>query len=188
MLINTKEYYQKNLSGLSEELNVKNKLALPRVDKVTISSGVGKIRANKDLINYVQVALGQISGQKPVSSNARKSVSTFKVREGDLVGFKVTLRNNKMYDFLNRLVNVTLPRIRDFQGIKDNQFDLRGNLTIGFKDQTAFVEVGQDSLDKPFGIGVTISVKNSNPQKSLALFRSMGFPLSQRLNKSTKTD
>lgn len=177
MILDTKKLYQDKIDDLKRELGIKNTLALPKIEKVTLSAGVGRHRAVKDMIEYIEKNLNEISGQKSIQTNAKKSIASFKVREGDLVGLKVTLRGTLMYDFLNRLINITLPRIRDFRGLNPSQFDKFGNLTIGFRDQTAFVEASQDSLEKPFGLAVTISIKNSDVEKSIALLKNIGFPI-----------
>jgi large subunit ribosomal protein L5 len=177
MILDTKKIYQEKIKELKEMFGLKSELALPKIDKVTISAGIGRHRTSKDMVEYIEHNLSQIAGQKPVKTNAKKSIASFKVREGDLVGMKITLRGNQMNDFLNRLINITLPRIRDFRGLTANQFDKFGNLTIGFRDQTAFVEASQDSLEKPFGLAITVSIKNSNIEKSIAMLKAIGFPM-----------
>ena len=177
MILNTRELYQNNLNKLKDELSVSNYFALPKLTKVSINVGLGQNRQNKDMIAYIEESLKQITGQKPVSTHAKTSIAGFKLREGDLVGLRVTLRGRRMDDFLNRLINITLPRIRDFRGIDVKQFDKQGNLTLGFRDQVAFAELGHDVLDRPFGLSVTVTIKNSDPQKSVTLLRTLGFPM-----------
>ena len=129
------------------------------------------------MVAYIVGALGKITGQKPVITKAKKAIAGFKIRSGDEVGVRVTLRSNKMFDFIDRLINVSLPRIRDFKGIDPKSFDQSGNLTIGFKDQVAFVELGHDGLDKPFGVEVTFSISNSSPSASEQFLKQLGFPM-----------
>ena len=180
MILDTKVLYTQKIDELKQALDLKNTYSLPKIDKVTISAGIGKHRASKDMVEYIEDNISKIAGQKPVKTVAKKSIASFKVREGDLVGLKVTLRGSYMNDFLNRLINITMPRIRDFRGFTDNQFDKFGNLTLGFRDQTPFVESSQDALEKPFGLAITVSIKNSNKENSLVLLKALGFPM--RLN------
>ncbi|MBI4948114.1 50S ribosomal protein L5 [Candidatus Berkelbacteria bacterium] len=177
MLINVSKRYGENLQTLKTDLGVDNILALPRITKVSVNVGLGQNRLNKDMVSYIEDSLGKITGQKPVLTKAKKAIAGFKIRQNDVVGMRVTLRGEKMNDFLNRILNISLPRLRDFRGIDDKGFDKQGNLTIGFKDQVPFAELGHDVLDKPFGLSVTISIKNSNPDKSLALIKTLGFPV-----------
>ena len=181
MILDTKILYKEKINELKGALDLKNTFSLPKIDKVTISAGIGRHRASKDMVEYIENTLTKIAGQKPVRTTAKKSIASFKVREGDLVGLKVTLRGDYMNDFLNRLINITMPRIRDFRGFTDNQFDKFGNLTLGFRDQTPFVESSQDALEKPFGFAVTVSIKNSNKEKSLILLKALGFPMRPNL-------
>jgi large subunit ribosomal protein L5 len=176
-LINVKENYSAQIKPLQEKLDIKNVMALPRLEKVSINVGLGQQRQNKDMVAYIKKSLEQIAGQKIVETHARKAIAGFKIREGDLVGLRVTLRNEKMYDFLNRLINITLPRIRDFRGIDPAKFDKQGNLTIGFKDQLSFVELGHDAIDRQFGLTITLTIKPSDPDKSSELLSALGFPI-----------
>lgn len=180
MLIDTRELYTKNIDSLKKDLSVSNVFALPKIDKVSVNVGLGMYRTNKDMIEYIEKSLATITGQKVVKTHAKKAIAGFKLRTGDLVGMRVTLRAKRMDDFLNRLINITLPRIRDFRGIDTGKFDKQGNLTLGFKDQVPFAEMGHDVLDKPFGLSMTITIKNSNMEKSTALLRALGFPLKNK--------
>lgn len=175
--IDIKEKGLKINKALTETLGIKNVNALPKLKSVSLNVGLGQNRLNKDMVAYIVASIGKISGQKPVITKAKKAIAGFKLRTGDEVGVRVTLRNNKMYDFINRLINVSLPRIRDFKGINPKSFDQSGNLTMGFKDQVAFVELGHDGLDKPFGVEVTFTIKNSNPTASAQFLKELGFPM-----------
>jgi large subunit ribosomal protein L5 len=175
--IDIKEKGIKINQSLAEALGIKNVNALPKLKSVSLNIGLGQNRLNKDMVAYIVASLGKITGQKPVITRAKKAIAGFKLRTGDEVGVRVTLRGSKMYDFIDRLINVSLPRIRDFKGINPKSFDQSGNLTLGFKDQVAFVELGHDGLDKPFGVEVTLTIKNSTPSHSTELFRQLGFPM-----------
>lgn len=176
-LINVAEAYTANQDKIKEQTGVANVMALPRISKVSINVGLGMHRQNKDMVEYIADSLSKIAGQKPVATKAKKAIAGFKIREGDVVGYRVTLRGNKMNDFLNRLINITLPRIRDFRGIDEKKFDKQGNLTIGLKDQIPFGELGTDAIDKQFGLTITTTIKNSDPRKSRALLSLLGFPM-----------
>src|SRR5665213_1229122 len=137
MLYNTKTLYTEKLDALKTELAVANVNALPKITKVNVTVGLGQNKTNKEMVSYITESLTAITGQKPVQTLAKKAIAGFKLREGDLVGLRVTLRGQRMSDFLNRLINITLPRIREFRGIDETQFDKQGNVTLGFKDQVA---------------------------------------------------
>ena len=175
--INVKELFNTKFDSLKADLGVKNVMALPKITKVSVNVGLGQNRLNKDMVEYIEKSLTSISGQHIVKTYAKKAIAGFKIRTGDLVGLRVTLRGNRMNDFLNRLLNITLPRIRDFRGIDSSAYDKQGNLTIGFKDQVPFAEMGHDVMDKPFGMTMTITIKNSNPEKTTKLLKALGFPL-----------
>jgi large subunit ribosomal protein L5 len=176
-LISFKERYGNKAKELLSELDVKNVNALPKLSKITVNVGTGRFRGNKEMLTYVEGALKQITGQKPAITKSRKSIAGFKLRAGEEVGFKVTLRNRKMYDFLDRLINIALPRIREFRGFEPKNFDAQGNLTLGFGDTVPFAELGHSSLDKPFGLSITLSIANSTREKSFKLLQSLGLPV-----------
>jgi len=172
-----KEHYTKEvLPKLVEKFQYKNKIQAPKVQKIVINVGFGRHSKEKDYIKNVQETLLRISGQRPVLTKARLSVSSFKVRQGMTIGAKVTLRGAKMYDFLDKLVHVTFPRVRDFRGISDKGIDNTGNITIGFKDNTAFPEVKTEELDKIHGLEICISTTAKNREEGVELFHLMGFP------------
>ncbi|MEK7171100.1 MAG: 50S ribosomal protein L5 [Patescibacteria group bacterium] len=175
--IDLKDNRTKHLKALQESLGIKNVNALPKLKAVSLNVGLGQNRQNKDMVTYIVESLTKITGQKPVITRAKKAIAGFKLRTGDEVGVRVTLRGNTMYDFIDRLINISLPRIRDFKGINPKSFDQNGNLTLGFKDQVAFVELGHEGLDRPFGVEVTMIVGKSTPTNSTELFRKLGFPM-----------
>ncbi len=178
-VIGVKQRYQESLPELKASLGVSNIMALPRLNKITLNVGTGRLTGNKDMLTFIDQALRSISGQKAMITKSKKSIAGFKLREGSDVGFKITLRGKRMIDFLDRLINITLPQIRDFRGIDKKSFDRQGNLTIGFKDSSAFVELEHAGIDKSFGLSITLSIINSDPDKSLTLVSTLGFPLKQ---------
>jgi large subunit ribosomal protein L5 len=170
--------YKKDLRGqLQKTLELKNIMAVPKVEKVVLNIGIGKATQDKQWIELATSILERITGQKPVTTKAKKSISNFKVREGMVVGAKVTLRGEKMYDFLDKLVNVTLPRLRDFFGLEIKKgFDKHGNYTIGFKEHIVFPEIGMDDVEKVHGLEVTVATSAKNDPEALALLKALGFP------------
>ena len=139
-----------------KELELKNAIAVPHLHKIVVNMGVGEATQNAKMLDPAVNELGQITGQKPVTTKAKKSIAAFKVREGQAIGAMVTLRGDRMYEFLDRLVNVALPRVRDFKGVSTKSFDGRGNYTLGLHDQLIFPEIDYSRVDKPKGMNVTI--------------------------------
>ena len=162
---------------LKEELSKKNIMSLPRLEKVTLNMGVGEAAADSKVIQSASDDLAVISGQKPFITKARKSIATFKIRSGMPLGVKVTLRGNRMYEFVDRLVTIALPRIRDFRGLKKNGFDGRGNYSFGIKECTIFPEINVDKLDKVRGLDVTICTSAENNDEAFLLLKSIKFPI-----------
>lgn len=162
---------------LKDELGIENVMALPKVEKVTLNVGIGSyVRSHgKDFDNVIE-NITAITGQKPVIKNATKSVSNFKLREGQPVGLMVTLRGENMYHFLNKLVNVVFPRVRDFRGISKKSFDGNGNYSIGFKEHIVFPEISPDDVMKLHGVQVSIQTSAKNNEEGLALLTALGFP------------
>lgn len=161
---------------LQTELGIRNVLAVPAVRKIIINAGVGKnFRDTKD-IEYVEKTMMRITGQKPIRALAKKSISSFKVRKGMVVGIVVTLRGKRMYDFLEKLIHTTLPRVRDFRGIDTKAVDASGNCTIGFKEHIAFPEIRSDEVERIHGLEVTMVTNAKNRERGLALFRALGIP------------
>ncbi|MDD2257981.1 MAG: 50S ribosomal protein L5 [Patescibacteria group bacterium] len=172
-----KEKYKKEIvPKLEEKFSYNNEHQVPHLSKVVINVGFGRFVKEKDYAEEVAKILEKISGQKPILTKAKKSISAFKVREGMVVGGVVSLRGQRMYDFLEKLVNITFPRVRDFRGISDKAVDRTGNLTVGFKDYSAFPEVRIEDIDKVFGLEVSIATTAKNREEGLELFRLLGFP------------
>lgn len=172
-----KEFYTtKVVPKLKERLGKSNPMALPRLEKVVINVGVGKHIKDEAYIDRVEESLSRITGQKPLKTLARLSISNFKVREGQIVGLKVTLRGTRMYDFVEKMLRVTFPRVRDFQGISSKAFDRNGNYTIGFKEQLSFPEVSSEDATNPHGLEVTVVTTAKNPQEAAVLLEELGFP------------
>ena len=171
------EKYQNEVApALMKELELKNKMAVPKLHKIVINMGVGDATQNPKLMDPAVNELGQIAGQKPVVTRAKKSIAAFKVREGMAIGAMVTLRGEKMYEFLDRFISVTLPRVRDFRGVSTKSFDGRGNYTIGLKDQLIFPEIDYAKVDKQKGMNVTIVTTARNDNEARTLLKHLGMP------------
>jgi len=161
---------------LQKTFGLKNRMQVPSVRKVVLNVGVGKFTKEKQYIENVEHTLQRITGLKPVRTKARTSISNFKIREGNIVGVCVTLRGKRMYDFLEKLLRVTLPRVRDFRGISKKGFDARGNYTLGFKEHLAFPEIKADEVDFIHGLEITIHTSARSKERGLQLLTAMGFP------------
>ncbi len=171
------ERYKKEVApALMKELEIKNFMAVPRLNKIVINMGVGAATQNSKIMDPAVNELAQISGQKPVVTKAKKSIAAFKVREGQAIGAMVTLRGEKMYEFLDRLISITLPRVRDFRGVSTKSFDGRGNYTLGLKDQLIFPEIDYAKVDKLKGMNVTIVTTASSDNEARALLKHLGMP------------
>lgn len=171
------ELYKKNVrQELKKIFGYKSDLAIPRIIKVSLNVGVGRFAKDKSYIDAVASTITRISGQKPILTKSRKSISAFKVREGQIVGVAVTLRGARMYDFLDKLVNVTFPRVRDFRGIDAKIIDRTGNMSIGFREHIAFPEVKADEIDNVHGLEITITTSAKTKEEGLELFKLLGFP------------
>ena len=155
---------------------VSNTLALPRIEKITINVGLGKSLSDATFTDAVVKNLERITGQKPVLTKAKKSISNFKIREGMIVGAKVTLRGVRMYDFLDKLIHVALPRVRDFRGISEKNVDNGGNLSLGFREHIVFPEIRSDEVEKLHGLEVNITTTAKNREEGLAFFKELGVP------------
>lgn len=174
-MIDVKEKFNKALPELMKTLGKKNKMAVPRLDKVVVSVGTGSYK-DKKKVEVVMDRLAKGTSQKPRQTQAKKSIATFKLRQGDVSGVMVTLRGARMNDFLNRLINVAIPRERDFRGLKIESIDEMGNLSIGFKEHTIFPETSDEDLKDVFSFGVTIATTAKNREEAKALFVALGFP------------
>ena len=172
-----KEKYQKEIvPALKEELGVKNNMLVPRITKVVINVGFGRHFKEKEYIADVERSLNEIAGQRPVMNKAKKSISAFKIREGQVIGAKVTLRGNRMYDFIDKLVNITFPRVRDFRGISATGLDNKGNMTVGFKEHVCFPEIKVEEINNIFGLEVCFITNTTDKEAGLLLFKKIGFP------------
>lgn len=172
-------YRKEVLPALMKELNFDNPMAVPRLEKVVVNMGVGEATQNAKVLDPAVGELQQITGQKVVVTKARKSIAAFKVREGMPIGAMVTLRGDRMYEFLDRLMNVALPRVRDFRGVSTKSFDGRGNYTLGLRDQLIFPEIDYSKVDKLKGMNVTIVTTAQSDDHARALLRHMGMPFRQ---------
>lgn len=170
------QYNDEIIQAMLEEHNLGNRMAVPRLMKITISMGVGKANELPKLIESASNDLTTIAGQKSVLTRAKKSVSNFRLREGYVVGCMVTLRGARMYEFLDRLVSIVIPRIRDFRGLKTKSFDQAGNFSMGLSDQLVFPEIQTDRVDNQQGMNITMTIRNSDPERSLDLLRRLGMP------------
>jgi large subunit ribosomal protein L5 len=162
--------------ALLKELELKNPMAVPRLNKIVVNMGVGEATQNAKVLDPAVNELGQITGQKPVVTRAKKSIAAFKVREGQSIGAMVTLRGDRMYEFLDRLVNIVLPRVRDFKGVSTKSFDGRGNFTLGLHDQLIFPEISYEKVDKQKGMNVTIVTTAANDNQARTLLKYLGMP------------
>ena len=173
-----KEVYDKELvPQLKETLGVDNVMEVPRVTKITLNMGLGEALGDKKILEHALRDLEQITGQKAVSTKARKSIAGFKIRDGWPIGAKVTLRQDRMYEFLERLISIAIPRIRDFRGISPKQFDGRGNFAMGVTEQIIFPEIDYDQVDKLRGLDIVITTSARNDDEGRALLRAFNFPL-----------
>jgi large subunit ribosomal protein L5 len=161
---------------LSERFGYKNAMQVPRITKITLNMGVGETTADKKVIENAVADMTKIAGQKPVITKAKKSISTFKIRDGYPVGCMVTLRRSQMYEFLDRLVNISLPRVRDFRGVSGRSFDGRGNYSMGVKEQIIFPEIEYDKIDALRGMDITITTTAKTDDEAKALLQAFGFP------------
>lgn len=171
-----KERYQENISDLKESLNLDNVMEVPRVEKVVLNIGVGEAQENIKALDAAVNDLSQITGQKPIITRARKSIAAFKLREGSPIGTKVTLRGDRMWAFLDRLMNIALPRVRDFRGVSPNSFDGRGNYTLGLREQLVFPEINYDNVEKVRGLEVSIVTSARTDEEGRELLRVLGMP------------
>lgn len=172
-----KEKYQNEVVGkLIEQFGYENVNEVPKLTKIVINVGLGEAKDNQNLLNAAKDELALITGQRPIELKAKKSVANFKLREGQAIGTKVTLRREKMYDFLDKLINISLPRVRDFRGINPNSFDGRGNYSLGIKEQLIFPEIKYDDVDFLHGMDITVVTTAKTDEEAKAFLQLMGMP------------
>jgi large subunit ribosomal protein L5 len=169
-------YKEECVPVMMQEFSYKSSMQVPRVKKIIINMGLGEATQNIKILDSASAELAAIAGQKPVITRARKSIAAFKLREGMPIGCMVTLRRDKMFEFLDRLLNVALPRVRDFRGVSDKAFDGRGNYTLGIKEQIIFPEIDYDKIDKIKGMNITIVTSATTDEEAKFLLRRMGMP------------
>jgi large subunit ribosomal protein L5 len=175
-----RQHYLKSvIPALVKEFGYKNVMAVPKIQKVSVNIGLGEATQNAKLMDGAVNELSQIAGQKPVVTKAKKSIAAFKLREGMSIGAMVTLRGDRMYEFLDRLMNVALPRVRDFRGVSSKSFDGRGNYTLGVRDQLIFPEIDYNKVEKVKGMNISITTSAKTDAEGLALLKHMGMPFRQ---------
>lgn len=177
------DYNKTYVSELKKELGLANTHQVPRLEKIVVNIGLGRGKDDKKLIEVATNTLRKITGQQPVQTVAKKSIASFKLREGNNIGLKVTLRGERMYEFADRVINIVLPRLRDFHGVKAGAFDASGNYSIGFNDQAVFPELTFDETTTTHGLQVVFVILTSNPEKSRALLTKFGMPFEKKENK-----
>ena len=181
MAARLKEFYTNTVvPALTKEFDYKNIMAVPKIVKISVNIGLGEATQNAKLMDKAVNELGAITGQKPVITKAKKSIAAFKLRENMPIGCMVTLRGDQMFEFLDRLVNVSIPRIRDFRGVSPKAFDGRGNYTLGIKDQLIFPEIDYSKVDKTMGMNISITTTAKSDAEGLALLKNMGMPFRQQ--------
>jgi len=177
MATRLKELYQTEVRRkLQDEFGIKNPMAVPKIEKVVLNMGMGEAISNAKLLDTAVEELATITGQKPVVTKAKKSIASFKLREGQSIGTMVTLRGDKMYEFLDRLINIALPRVRDFRGVPTKSFDGRGNYTLGIRDHVIFPEIDAGKIDKTKGMNITIVTTADTDEQARVLLRELGMP------------
>ena len=172
-----KDKYKNEISpALAKEFDIKNPMAIPRIEKVVVNMGLGEASSNAKILDVAAEELKAITGQKPVITKAKKSIAAFKLRQGMNIGTMVTLRGDRMYEFLDRLISVALPRVRDFRGISGKAFDGRGNYTLGIREQLIFPEIDFNKVDKTRGMNISIITTAKTDEQARSLLKSMGMP------------
>ncbi|MEA3449877.1 MAG: 50S ribosomal protein L5 [Patescibacteria group bacterium] len=175
------EQYKKQIvPELKKKFAYKNIFEVPCIEKIVVNVGFGRHNKDKQYIKMVEEGLTRITGQKPMLNKAKKSISAFKIREGNIIGASVTLRGKRMYDFLEKLINVSFPRVQDFRGINSKGIDRTGNLTVGFKEHTSFPEIKLGEVDNVFGLELSLATSAKNKEEGLALFTLLGFPFKKK--------
>lgn len=176
-MIITQDIYKKEIAPkLQQKLGIKNPLAVPKIEKIVVNMGVKDALSDKKNMEKGLQILTELTGQKPKITQAKKSIASFKLREGDQIGLMVTLRGKRMYNFYSKLISVVFPRFRDFHGVSRNQFDLKGNYTLGINEYTVFPEIDPGNIDRIQGLAVTIVTTAKNKEEGLALLETIGMP------------
>jgi len=175
-----KEKYKNEIAAaLAKEFDIKNPMAIPKIEKIVVNMGLGEASANAKILDVATEEIKAITGQKPVITKAKKSIAAFKLRQGMSIGTMVTLRGDRMYEFLDRLISVALPRVRDFRGISGKAFDGRGNYTLGIREQLIFPEIDFNKVDKTRGMNISIITSAANDEQAHSLLKSLGMPFRQ---------
>ena len=175
-------YYNEIREQMTKKFGYKNIMEVPRLDKIVVNMGVGEARENEKLLEAAAKDMATITGQKPIITKAKKSIANFKIREGMPIGCKVTLRGDRMYEFLDRLVNLALPRVRDFRGVNPNSFDGRGNYAMGIKEQLIFPEIEYDKIDKVRGMDIIFTTTAKTDEEARELLRLFNMPFARQEN------
>ena len=180
MAARLKELYQTEVrKKIQDQFGIKNPMAVPKIEKVVLNMGMGEAISNAKVLDSAVDELGQITGQKPIITKAKKSIASFKLREGQAIGAMVTLRGEKMYEFLDRLISTALPRVRDFRGVPSKSFDGRGNYTLGIRDHLIFPEIDITKVDKSKGMNITIVTNAKDDDQARFLLRELGLPFTK---------
>ncbi|MFC1480598.1 50S ribosomal protein L5 [Candidatus Omnitrophota bacterium] len=180
-MVRLKESYEKDIvPGLTEKFGYKNKMDVPRLEKIVVNVGMGEMAHQKDLIESIRNELAAITGQRPTLRRSKKSISNFKIRDGAPVGYKVTLRKIRMYEFLDRLINFVIPRIRDFRGVPRTAFDQHGNYTLGVKEQTIFPELELDKIPLAHGMDICFVTTAKTKEEAMSLLEGFGMPFAKK--------
>ena len=174
------KYQKESIPALQEKFGYKNKIAVPKIEKVSVNVGINARSAENNYAENVENMVAKITGQKPVKTKAKKAISAFKIRENMVVGVKVTLRGQRMYDFLDKLILVAIPRIRDFRGLDPKNIDKQGNLTLGLKEHNVFPEIKSDEVERIYGLEISITTSAKNHEEALELFKTLGFPFQKK--------
>ncbi len=175
----SEQYAQTISPALAKQFGIDNRMAIPKLEKIVVNMGVGRATQDKAILEAAADSLGKITGQRPQLTKAKVSVSSFRLREGNEIGCKVTLRGRRMYEFLDRLISVALPRIRDFRGVNPNSFDGHGNYTLGLAEQVVFPEIDADKVQHSLGMDITFVTSTTNDEQARELLRSFGMPFRQ---------
>ncbi|QSQ28168.1 50S ribosomal protein L5 [Pyxidicoccus parkwayensis] len=172
-------FFKEGVPALMKELSLKNPMQVPRLEKIVVNMGLGEALANNKILESAVDQLAAITGQKPIVTRARKSIANFKLRQGQAIGAAVTLRGDRMYEFMDRLITVALPRVRDFKGVSPKAFDGKGNYTLGVREQIIFPEINYDQIEKVKGLNISFVTTANNDEQGLALMRHFGMPFRQ---------